>query len=426
MTLGFPNFPKRANMNRLIVLLMSLFLLSCDEGLQETDYDPKGSTDTRDRPIQYQVKRTFRLDDGAVSFSNEFSGARLNSVTQVTPEHYKLTILPENEPINKSPWYAFRVQANSERDIIITLEYPGYKHRYVPKTSSDLRIWTPIDSHQMSLDTVTWLETSPVTTLRFPLRIGPEASYVAAQELLPADSVYAWEDQMIARHEGVKVCLGFSRLGKPIHLMNFGNLASRQWIFIMGRQHPPEVSGYLASQAFLETILKDNELANKFREQYRIAMVPMLNPDGIDNGHWRHSAGGVDLNRDWASFHQPETKLISEYLDHSIAEGIRVDFAIDFHSTDTDMYYIFTDDMPTHKQGFTAKWLSLLKEKLPGYEPDTEATDMNSPSAKYYFFNQLRSEFVTFEVGDETSRDEVNARAVAGAEAMMQLLTADQ
>lgn len=412
-------------MKRIVILLLAGSIFSCGDGLQETDYDPKGATDTRDREISYQIKRSFRMEGGDVTFSNEFDGARLNDVNSDQSGHFQLTILPENEPINKSPWFAFTIESNRERALTLSLEYPGFKHRYVPKFSRDLQTWTPIDSSDMRLDTVDWVDESPVTTLTFPLEVGTEKLYVAAQELLPSDSVYAWEEKMIRTHAGVMQPLGYSRLGKPINLINFGNLGSRNWIFIMGRQHPPEVSGYLASQAFLETLLADNELATQFRERFRIAMVPMLNPDGVDHGHWRQSAGGVDLNRDWANFNQPETRLIKDYLDNSIAEGIRIDFAIDFHSTDTDMYYIFTDEMQTHRQGFTGLWLNLLRDKIPGYEPDTEATDLSSPSAKYYFFHELRAEFVTFEVADENARAEVRQRAVAGAEAMMELLMTD-
>lgn len=405
-------------MSRILLSIIVVSLFSCGSDFKETDYDPKGATDTRDRAVEYQVKQTFRMDKGRVNFSNEFAGARLNAVEQTGKSEFTLIILPENEPINKSPWYAFKAWSQNDQQITITLDYPEFSHRYVPKISTDGSLWTPVDAADMKLDTTTG-------SLTFPLSLTNDPLWVSAQELLPSDSVYSWEQKMALEHSGVMVNLGYSKLGKPINLLNFGNLGSRNWVFIMGRQHPPEVSGYLASQAFMETILADTELANEFRKYFRIAMAPMLNPDGVDNGHWRQSAGGVDLNRDWAAFNQPETRMVRDYLMNSIAEGVRVDFAIDFHSTDTDMYYIFTDEMQTHRQGFTGFWLNLIKQKIPGYEPDTEATDMQSPSAKYFFFNELRSEFVTFEVGDETPREEVRQRAIAGAEAMMELLMTD-
>ncbi|MDP5172755.1 MAG: M14 family metallopeptidase [Bacteroidia bacterium] len=402
-------------MNRFLFCLLALLTVSCGPTLKETDYDPAGATETQDRPISYEVKRTFRMDKGRVSFSNEYSGARLSAVEQTGPDAYTLTILPENEPINKSAWYGFQVWGTSPRQLKLTLSYPGYKHRYVPKLSTDGSQWSPVAASDLVLDTTTF-------SLTFPVSITEKPLWVSAQERFPSDSVYAWEERIGREHEGVKLCLGYSHLGKPINLTNFGNLGSSNWIVVMGRQHPPEVTGYLATQAFMETVLGESELAKSFREKFRIVMIPMLNPDGIDLGHWRQSGGGVDLNRDWANFHQPETRAVRDYLINTVAEGISVDVAIDFHSTDSDMYYVFTDDMQTHRQGFTSLWLNRIRAIIPGYEPDTEATDMASPSAKYFFFNELRTEFITYEVGDETPREEVTQRAEAAAIAMMELM----
>ena len=47
---------------------------------------------------------------------------------------------------------------------------------------------------------------------------------------------------------------------------------------------------------------------------------------------------------------------------------------------------------------------------------------MDSPSAKYFFFHQLKAEFVTYEVGDETDRMLIAERAQTAAYAMMELL----
>lgn len=45
-----------------------------------------------------------------------------------------------------------------------------------------------------------------------------------------------------------------------------------------------------------------------------------MNPDGVDNGHWRHYAGGIDLNRDWANFNRPETRAVKTFMENKIKE----------------------------------------------------------------------------------------------------------
>ena len=44
----------------------------------------------------------------------------------------------------------------------------------------------------------------------------------------------------------------------------------------------------------------------------------MPNPDGVDSGYWRHNSNGVDLNRDWIEFTQPETKAIKQFLESKV------------------------------------------------------------------------------------------------------------
>ena len=65
---------------------------------------------------------------------------------------------------------------------------------------------------------------------------------------------------------------------------------------------------------FLNTILKENKLSSIFLDKYRILAFPLMNPDGVDLGHWRHNAGGVDTNRDWSFYHQPEIKTTVQYI----------------------------------------------------------------------------------------------------------------
>ena len=88
-----------------------------------------------------------------------------------------------------------------------------------------------------------------------------------------------------------------------------------EFIVIVGRQHPPEVTGSLNLFPFLATVLGDSSLARQFRARYQLIIYPFLNPDGVALGHWRHNTGGVDLNRDWGPFTQPETRLVRDHVD---------------------------------------------------------------------------------------------------------------
>ena len=57
-----------------------------------------------------------------------------------------------------------------------------------------------------------------------------------------------------------------------------------------------------------------------------------------DDFEWRLNAGGIDLNRDWGTFSQPETTALSQWI-VAAAGGRRVVSMMDFHSTDKTVIY---------------------------------------------------------------------------------------
>ena len=102
---------------------------------------------------------------------------------------------------------------------------------------------------------------------------------------------------------------------RPLTVIHSGG-TSKKSIVLIARQHPPEIpGGTFAFNAFFETLMANDELANTFRDTFNIITFPMPNQDGVDLGYWRHNANGVDLNRDWIAFTQPETKAIKAYLE---------------------------------------------------------------------------------------------------------------
>jgi hypothetical protein len=196
-------------------------------------------------------------------------------------------------------------------------------------------------------------------------------------------------------------------------------------IMVLSRQHPPEITGYLAMQSFVETLSAENELAEEFRKEYTIYVIPLVNPDGADNGHWRHNAGGIDLNRDWEDFNQPETTLIKNFTQNKLKEtGGKFYFGVDFHSTSQDIYYTINPDKEGNMPGLVPKIINAMGAELNNYEPNIRPNDDDSPkiSSLNYFFYQLGAEALTFEVGDNTPRDFIKLKGKLTALKMMDLM----
>ena len=380
-----------------------------------TSYDYPDPVDTSDKPIEEQEKKTWSFD--GVYADNQFDGARLNGFSQVDKNTFRAEILPENFPINESPWYAFKLWSDRARKIELILDYTHAKHRYIPKLSTDGVNWTPIDSNS-----IVFLDTADV---RIPVQLDTIPMYFSAQELYPSASVYSWCDTLDQHPDVTKGVYGKSVQGKDlVYLDVFQNTPEdKPLVVLLSRQHPPEITGYLAMQGFVATLLDTNILSTAFRAKFRILMMPMLNPDGVDMGHWRHNAHGVDLNRDWGIYVQPEIRQTVDFIvreqkmkDNDVVLGL------DFHSTQKDIFYTYVDSMVSVIPAFNDYWIMGIDEALPEYTPAEEPSGLTQPYSKVWFYTQFGAEAVTYEFGDETPRDFIRQKARVSAMEMMKLL----
>ena len=403
-------------MKKLIfAVLIGLVLSGCASKLPTFTYP--NPVDTSTREIQYQEKKIFATD--VVFARNDFDGARLNAFENIERSRYRATILPENKPINPSPYYAFKLWAPMEKEIDLELFYDGARHRYWPKLSQDGVNWTWMDSSAVIYD---------VDSLNVSLKlsVGPDTLWLAAQEIKNSSHVWAWCKAQ-SRHDDLNFfVVGKSKLNRDMYMLDIGNgdPMKKPAIMIISRQHPPEVTGYLAMEAFVEEILKDNVLSNDFREKFRLLVFPLLNPDGVDLGHWRHNTGGVDLNRDWAVYNQPEIQVVAgKMFDETNNYKNEVLLGLDFHSTYYDVFYT-TDytKIPTVIYKFKDYWLFGIKNALEGYEPRDAPSGLNAPVSKGWFVQAFQAEGVTYEIGDNTPRDFIKQKSIVAAQEMMKLL----
>ncbi len=202
--------------------------------------------------------------------------------------------------------------------------------------------------------------------------------------------------------------------------------ASR-YVLVISRQHPPEVTGTLAVLSFLETLAGESKRARAFRQRFTVLAVPLMNPDGVDNGHWRHNAGGVDLNRDWLAFNQPEARHVSKVFRKLTAQpGVKIYFGIDFHSTQEDVFYTLSRDLETDPSGFTDAWLDEIRKAFPDYYVNDDPSGLGSPVSKNWFYETFGVPAVTYEVGDESDRALIRRLAAGTAKAMMDLLLKEE
>jgi hypothetical protein len=387
-----------------------------------------GKVDTRNHAIipQWRGQQTL----GNITFDNDFAGARLNGITQDNDTLYTAIIAAENYPINPSPWYAFKVTSKTPKTIWIHLTYLNAKHRYFPKISRDGKTWQVVDSTDCILvkdpqaKNQNFQDNALSESAYVRVRVDNKTTWIAAQELMTSSIVTDWSKGILKNNFVSSEIIGKSPQNRPFQCLRIGeNQSDSKIMIVIGRLHPPEVTGQFALQAFVESLCMDSETARKFRKEYTVYVVPMMNPDGVDNGHWRHNTGGIDLNRDWEDFNQPETQIVRDFLRKKLTSTQRkLYFGIDFHSTWDDIFYTNITEKPTNMDGLITRWFESLEQTIPDYKVNARGSKPASGVISKAFFNrEFNAEALVYEVGDNTSREFTRLKSKTAAEKLMLL-----
>ena len=133
--------------------------------------------------------------------------------------------------------------------------------------------------------------------------------------------------------------------------------------------------------------------------------------------------GGIDLNRDWQNFNQPETRNVRDFL---VEKDKTYDFVFgaDFHSTWDDIYYPIDTTVTGAEGKIIFDWIANISERLPQKKTNISASDELDPtmvSSKYFYVNHGMPAIV-FELGDNTSRPFLKEKGQVAAEEIMKLL----
>jgi hypothetical protein len=368
-----------------------------------------------DQPAAQQ----FDFAESGIRIDSNFDGGRLTSCKQIGSQQFEITIEPENFPINDSAWYAFRVTAEKAKQVAINFVYREGTHRYHPWVSNDREQWKTVDARSYVVEPLS-------TRATLHISVGPRPLWIAAQPLLTEKDIAKWTNRLGARKFVKRRVIGQSVRGKEIESFEISGRAARNYVYIISRQHPPEVTGHQGMMDLVDEVCSDSKLAQRYREHFTTICVPLVNPDGVADGNWRHNARGIDLNRDWGLFRQPETKAVRDAMLGSLKnEGSRPFLFLDYHSTYNDMYYTQSEAEPTFPRRFTHDWLAAIGDRLPDQKIVRDATASSIHTSRSWVHRTLGIPAITVEFGDNASGKHIRRVSKVAAEEMMQRLLAE-
>ena len=333
------------------------------------------------------------------SIAFDFETAPQSTCAILGEREFAILVTPEHAPpINPSPWYAFRYVARGGEGISVRLDYVGARHRYAPKL---IRGGTAA-----SLPVEVSGEGSAAT-----FHLPPGEGLVAAHDLFASERYDRFIDRLARLPQAGRIELGRSLDGRPISAVRFGAPEAPRLVILIGRQHPPEVSGAIAMEAFVDELARLVQAGGRANRDFQFLVIPEINPDGVARGHWRANRGGKDLNRDWGEFSQPETRAVKSWLD-ALPKGVRPAAMLDFHSTDRNLFYVQGEDETDDREElFLTGWLKT--GSIPGYPFTIERRNARANgSAKNWFHQVYDIPAYTYEVGDQTEREAIRRSAI--------------
>ena len=347
-----------------------------------------------------------------VTFEAGFEGGSLDSCELTDNGEYVLSFLPEDKPINPSPWFYFSATSKHELKLKIVLSFDGYSPRYLPKVSSDKKHWTPIPFDTDERGMIITLESS-----NKPL-------FVTAQPPILNEQYQNWLKEKQKAFDFELFTIGKSTENRAIGAFTLSRPSNSEWVIFVGRQHPPEVTGAVAMFSFLDEFLKQTANESQFLLRFNVLVVPNINPDGVANGHWRHSLGHKDLNRDWNEFSQPETASVKSFLDKVSNSGGKIVFGMDFHSTHGNVFYTIPSSEPLAPSELVVDWLNELQSKTKGVFKvvDKPGTSPGKGVFKQFIADTYKVHGVTYEVGDNEPNEKTRYVARKAARALIPAL----
>jgi predicted deacylase len=137
--------------------------------------------------------------------------------------------------------------------------------------------------------------------------------------------------------------------------------------------------------------------------------------------------GGMDLNRDWGRFSQPEIALVGALIARIEADpagGLAM--VVDFHSTRRDVFYTQRDE-DRMRNGFSyAAWLTRLDTRLSGDSvARSPSHNPENPTAKTWLYQRYGIPAMTYETGDDTPPERIERLARAAAVTLMEELSSN-
>jgi len=310
-------------------------------------------------------------------------------------------------------WYSFILRGGQHEQFTISITNAGESNASEawmynqPVYSTDGGIsWSRIEktSYDQGVFTFTFTQSS-------------DSTWIAYQPVYNFSRWLAVAEEISSHPYVVSLSvIGRSRDGNPLHIVKVTDPAvpndQKSAVWVVARQHPAEVGGSFMAEGYLRWALGDSPAADSFRTNGILYMIPFMNPDGVQRGHYRRNAAGLNLNRVWDNpdpITAPTVVAAEEAALEYIDSGGEMYFFADFHSHSTfRKNFFYYNDTSAINPAMLAEMRSFM-QTLTGLNPDftTDDSELSTPENPGIAWAWAYETFGTHAVTFETSFQDV-------------------
>ncbi len=189
----------------------------------------------------------------------------------------------------------------------------------------------------------------------------------------------------VRKHRSAHVeTIGKTAGGHDLEILRIGDARAPYRVFVRARAHPWESGSNWVAQGLIQRLLKDDDEARAFLQQYTVYVLPMANKDGVERGRTRFNVLGKDLNRNWDRPADPqlspENAALERWLEAMIAAGRKPHLAMELHNDGSGRLHISRPPVPQLDIHLArmATLENLLRQKTWFTEGSTTAAFRNS------------------------------------------------
>lgn len=269
--------------------------------------------------------------DGAVTLSADFPNGVLGGAREIGPGEFHVRAVPAAPPRSNFLWFHFRLDGCAGREVVLHLDLAPHSRdktagngTRLPVVSYDQERWTGVADRQWNADgsglTVRLrCERSPMWVASFfPYTPAHLERFAASQAGSPLFAIGT---------------IGRTPKGRELRAITITDPAvpeqGKREVLLTSLQHDLETSGALALEGFLRFLLSDAEGARRLRGAFVFRAVPIMDPDGIEQGNLYCPVG--NMNRQWGLGTTPETAAVEKLVQELAARGRRLALYMDFH-----------------------------------------------------------------------------------------------